>query len=142
MSQSLHDTKIDPRNADILISINGTLFPRDKAMVSVFDSGFILGDGVWEGLRLIDGGVPFLHAHIERLYEGAKAIFMDVGVSPNELVKRLFACIDANKMSGHICLMARGVKATPYQGPARDHISCNNCHPRIRTPSPENSSAA
>jgi branched-chain amino acid aminotransferase len=60
MSQSLHDIKVDPRNADILISINGTLYPRDKAMVSVFDSGFILGDGVWEGLRLVDGGVPFL----------------------------------------------------------------------------------
>ena len=53
MSQSLHDIKVDPRNADILISINGTLYPRDKATVSVFDSGFILGDGVWEGLRLV-----------------------------------------------------------------------------------------
>ena len=53
----------------------------------MFDSGFILGDGVWEGLRLVDGGVPFLHAHVERLYEGAKAIFMDIGLSPEELVE-------------------------------------------------------
>ena len=117
---NLHDAKIDPRNLHILISINGTLVPRAEAVVSVFDSGFILGDGVWEGLRVVNGGVPFLHAHIERLYEGAKAIFMDIGLSPDELVKRLFQCIDANKMSDgvHVRLMVtRGVKATPYQDP-------------------------
>ena len=84
---NIHDVAQDPRNASILISINGQLFAREKAMVSVFDSGFILGDGVWEGLRLVKGGVPFLREHIERLYEGAKAIFMDVGVSPDALVK-------------------------------------------------------
>ena len=117
---NIHDAHIDPRNLDILISVNGTLFPRAQAMVSVFDSGFILGDGVWEGLRLVKGGVPFLRAHIERLYEGAKSIFMEIGVAPEELVKRLFACIDANKMMDgvHIRLMVtRGVKATPYQDP-------------------------
>jgi len=117
---NLHDVSADPRNASILISVNGTLFPRDKAVVSVFDSGFILGDGVWEGLRLINGKVPFLREHIERLYEGAKAIFMDVGLAPSELVQRLFACIDANKMKDgvHIRLMVtRGVKSTPYQDP-------------------------
>ena len=117
---NLHDIALDPRNASILISVNGELFPREKAVVSVFDSGFILGDGVWEGLRLVNGGVPFLRDHIERLYEGAKAIFMDVGHSPTELVQRLFACIDANKMhdGAHIRLMVtRGVKSTPYQDP-------------------------
>ena len=88
--------------------------------MSVFDSGFILGDGVWEGLRMVKGGVPFLREHIERLYEGAKAIFMDTGLAPDELVKRLFDCLDANKMEDgvHIRLMVtRGVKATPYQDP-------------------------
>jgi branched-chain amino acid aminotransferase len=117
---NLLDAKIDPRNENILISVNGELVPRAKAMVSVFDSGFILGDGVWEGLRVQNGGVPFLRAHIERLYEGAKAIFMDVGISPEELVARLFACIDANGMKDgvHVRLMTtRGVKATPYQDP-------------------------
>lgn len=112
--------KVDPRNAEILISINGELLPRDKAMVSVFDSGFILGDGVWEGLRLHDGGIAFLREHIERLYEGAKAIFMDIGIRPDQLVKQVFACLDANKMKDgvHIRLMVtRGVKATPYQDP-------------------------
>jgi branched-chain amino acid aminotransferase len=117
---NLHDIKIDPRNLDILISVNGALVPRAQAVVSVFDSGFILGDGVWEGLRLVNGGVPFLREHIERLYEGAKAIFMDIGLAPDELVKRLFECVDANKMNDgvHIRLMVtRGVKATPYQDP-------------------------
>ena len=107
MTTGTHEFAIDPRNEKILISINGELFARDKAMVSVFDSGFILGDGVWEGLRLHDGGIPFLREHIERLYEGAKAIFMDVGTAPDELVKRLFDCLDANKMKDgvHIRLM-------------------------------------
>jgi branched-chain amino acid aminotransferase len=119
-SQTIHDISADPRNANILISINGELFPRDQAKVSVFDSGYILGDGVWEGLRLVNNGIPFLHAHIERIYEGAKAIFMDIGLSPQELVNRIFACLDANKMidGAHIRLMiTRGVKSTPYQDP-------------------------
>ncbi|MCC6921245.1 MAG: aminotransferase class IV [Alphaproteobacteria bacterium] len=120
MSKPLHDAGIDPRNRDILISVNGALVPRAEAMVSVFDSGFILGDGVWEGLRVVDGGVPFLREHVERLYEGAKAIFMDIGLAPDALAERLFACIDANGMRDgvHVRLMVtRGVKATPYQDP-------------------------
>jgi branched-chain amino acid aminotransferase len=119
-SQTIHDISADPRNASILISVNGKLLPREQAMVSVFDSGFILGDGVWEGLRLVDGGIPFLRQHIERIYEGAKAIFMDIGLSPDDLVKRLFECVDGNKMQDgvHIRLMVtRGVKSTPYQDP-------------------------
>jgi branched-chain amino acid aminotransferase len=120
MDGSPQESQIDPRNADILISVNGKLVPRKDAVVSVFDSGFILGDGVWEGLRLVEGGVPFLRPHIERLYEGAKAIFMDIGLRPEELVKRLFDCVDANRMEDgvHIRLMVtRGVKSTPYQDP-------------------------
>ena len=120
MSNAIHDIKIDPRNTKILISVNGCLVPRDQAVVSVFDSGFILGDGVWEGMRLVKGGVPFLREHIERLYEGAKAIFMEIGISPDELVNRIFECLDANGLEEgvHIRLMVtRGVKATPYQDP-------------------------
>ena len=139
--QSIHDVKVDPRNLDILISINGTLVPRNQAVVSVFDSGFILGDGVWEGLRLVRSGVPFLREHIERLYEGAKAIFMDIGVTPQALVQRLFDCVDANKMKDgvHIRLMVtRGVKATPYQDP-RVTISPATIViiPEYKEPSPE-----
>jgi branched-chain amino acid aminotransferase len=120
MALGTHHFRQDSRNAEILISINGVLYPRDKAMVSVFDSGFILGDGVWEGLRVHQGGISFLEQHLERLYEGAKAIHMDLGLTPAELRERLFDCLEANGMSDgvHIRLMAtRGIKATPYQDP-------------------------
>jgi len=141
MADTIHDVKIDPRNLDILISINGALVPRAQATVSVFDSGFILGDGVWEGLRMVSGGIPFLREHIERLYEGAKAIFMEVGITPEELVKRLFDCLDANGMQDgvHIRLMVtRGVKATPYQDP-RVTISPATIViiPEYKSPNPE-----
>ncbi len=119
-SQSIHDISSDPRNANILISINGDLFPREQAKVSVFDSGYILGDGVWEGLRLVNNGIPFLFQHIERIYEGAKAIFMEIDVTPENLVKQIFDCLDANRMTdgAHIRLMiTRGIKSTPYQDP-------------------------
>lgn len=115
-----HEYLDDPRNADILVSVNGELVPRERAVVSVFDSGFVLGDGVWEGLRLIDGGIAFLDEHLDRLYEGAKAIDMEVGVSRQAMAQRLLQCLDANKMHDgvHIRLMVtRGVKRTPYQDP-------------------------
>ena len=82
MALGTHNFRQDPRNAEILISVNGKLYPRDKAMVSVFDSGFILGDGVWEGLRCTMAAFRSCAQHIERLYEGAKAIFMDIGLDP------------------------------------------------------------
>ncbi len=117
---STHAYVDDPRNAAILVSVNGLLRPRAEATVSVFDSGFILGDGVWEGLRLANGGIPFLDRHLERLYEGARAIFMDIGLSPERLTQQVFDCLDANHMTDgvHIRLMVtRGVKRTPYQDP-------------------------
>jgi branched-chain amino acid aminotransferase len=120
MTTGTHDFADDPRNAEILISVNGALKPRAEAVVSVFDSGFVLGDGVWEGLRLIDGGIAFLDQHLDRLYEGAKAIDMDVGLTRSEVTQRLFDCLNANRMHDgvHIRLMVtRGVKRTPYQDP-------------------------
>ncbi len=120
MTTGTHEYIDDPRNAGILVSVNGELVPRDKAVVSVFDSGFVLGDGVWEGLRLKDGGVAFLDAHLDRLYEGAKAIDMEIGLSRDALSEQLFACLRANAMHDgvHIRLMVtRGVKRTPYQDP-------------------------
>lgn len=119
-AHGVHDYTDDPRNASILISINGVLKPRDEATVSVFDSGYILGDGVWEGLRVTQGGIAFLPEHLKRLYGGAKTIDMDIGVSPEDLTVRLFDCLKANNMSDgvHIRLMVtRGIKKTPYQGP-------------------------
>jgi branched-chain amino acid aminotransferase len=120
MTSGTHDYLDDPRNGDILISINGEMYPRDDAKVSVFDSGFMLGDGVWEGIRFHRGALLFLNAHIDRLYEGAKAIDMDIGLTREEMVHRLEAVLDANGMTSdvHIRLMVtRGVKSTPYQHP-------------------------
>ena len=116
----VHDYVDDPRNADILISVNGELKPRNEAVVSVFDSGYILGDGVWEGLRVKNGAIAFLPEHLKRLYAGAKTIDMDIGLTPDELTSRLFDCLKANNMTDgvHIRLMVtRGIKKTPYQGP-------------------------
>jgi branched-chain amino acid aminotransferase len=120
MAQSLHDAAGDPRNAAILISVNGEMKPRAEAVVSVFDSGFVLGDGVWEGMRVHQGRIAFLEAHLDRLYEGAKAIAMDIGLSREALVRRLYETLDANGMADgvHIRLMVtRGVRSTPYQDP-------------------------
>ncbi|WP_426165917.1 aminotransferase class IV [Sandarakinorhabdus sp. DWP1-3-1] len=120
MAQGTHDFTPDPRNASILINVNGTLTPRAEAMVSVFDSGFMLGDGVWEGLRVHAGRIAFLDQHLDRLWEGAKAIFMDLGVTRAEMEQRLYDTIDANDMGAgcHIRLMTtRGVRSTPYQDP-------------------------
>jgi len=120
MVKSAHDSQADPRNASILINVNGALKPRAEAMVSVFDSGFVLGDGVWEGLRVHRGRIAFLDAHLDRLYEGAKAIALDIGLDRAALVRRLYETLDANGMTDgvHIRLMVtRGVRSTPYQDP-------------------------
>ena len=120
MTSGTHDYLEDPRNATILISINGEMLLRDDAKVSVFDSGFMLGDGVWEGIRLHRGSLLFLDAHMDRLFEGAKAIDMDIGLSRSEMVARIRAALDANGMTTdvHIRLMVtRGIKSTPYQHP-------------------------
>ena len=119
-AHGVHDYVYDERNADIKVSINGELKHRDEATVSVFESGYLLGDGVWEGLRVHKGGVAFLETHLKRLYAGAKTIDMDIGLTPDELAQRLCDCLKAQDMTEdvHIRLMVtRGVKKTPYQGP-------------------------
>ena len=118
-ARSMHDVS-DPRNASVLISVNGELKPRAEAVVSVFDSGFMLGDGVWEGLRVHKGRIAFLDRHLDRLFEGAKAIAMDIGLTREQMTKRLYETLDANGMDEgvHIRLMVtRGVRSTPYQDP-------------------------
>jgi branched-chain amino acid aminotransferase len=119
MAKSMHDVS-DPRNAAILINVNGELKPRAEAVVSVFDSGFMLGDGVWEGMRVHQGKLGFLDRHLDRLFEGAKALAMDIGPSRDELSRRLYETLDANGMNEgvHVRLMVtRGVRSTPYQDP-------------------------
>lgn len=85
-----HEYRDDARNADIVIDINGDYFKRDEARVSVFDSGFVLGDGVWEGLRVHRGKIAFLEQHLDRLYEGAKALDMEMEIGAPELSGRLY----------------------------------------------------
>jgi branched-chain amino acid aminotransferase len=120
MAQGTHEYINDERNKSILININNELFPRDKAVVSVFDSGFILGDGVWEGLRLHKGTLVFLQEHLDRLYQGAKALDLDIGIDKITMQNRLEDTIQANKMFDHVhirLMVTRGVKTTPYQDP-------------------------
>ena len=119
-TQGTHEYQDDPRNADIIIDINGEYFARGEAKVSVFDSGFVLGDGVWEGLRVHHGKIAFLDQHLERLYGGAKALDMEMEITAEELGERLYRLLEKNNMHDgvHIRLMvSRGVKATPYQDP-------------------------
>ena len=119
-SAGMQDTIGDPRNDSVLISVNGALMPRAEATVSVFNSGFVLGDGVWEGLRLVEGRIPFLSRHFDRLWDGAKMLKIDIGMSREALKARLFDMIEANGMTDgvHIRLMVtRGVKRSPYQDP-------------------------
>jgi len=116
-SHAHHD---DPRNETVRIYVNGRIVPRAEATVSVFDSGFLLGDGVWEGIRLHNNKLAFLEEHLDRLYEGAKAIDLDIGMPPQQMAKRIMDTCAANGMhSGvHIRLVvSRGLKKTPYQSP-------------------------
>ena len=120
MAKGTHDYTQDPRNEGILVYVNGDLVPREQASVSVFDSGFVLGDGVWEGLRLHNGKLAFAKQHLDRLYEGARAIDMDMELSPETLQAEIMRTVEANGMETdvHIRLMVtRGIKATPYQDP-------------------------
>lgn len=110
----------DPRNEKVLIYVNGALVPRAEAKVSVFDAGFVLGDGIWEGLRLHKGSLLFLDAHIDRLYDGARAIALDIGLARDDLVSELKRLLAANKMETgvHVRLMVtRGEKRAVNQDP-------------------------
>ncbi len=120
MAHGAHDSADDPRNAAVLVNVNGELVPRERAVVSVFDAGFVLGDGVWEGLRVSGGHPAFLEAHLDRLYEGATALALDVGRDRVELTAEIYRTLRANAMTDgvHVRLMVtRGVKTTPYQDP-------------------------
>tara|TARA_B100000586_G_scaffold264136_1_gene234208 strand:+ start:845 stop:1765 length:921 start_codon:yes stop_codon:yes gene_type:complete len=115
-----HDFVADPRNLEILIYINGKFYPRQDASVSVLDSGFLLGDGVWEGIRLHNGKFLFLEQHLERLFWGASQIDMDIGKTMDEITSILYDTVKFNKMENgvHVRLVvSRGVKSTPYQDP-------------------------
>lgn len=115
-----HQAEEDARNEEILIWLNGALKPKQSAVVSVYDSGFMLGDGVWEGLRLYNGKWAFLDEHMDRLFEAAKAIDLDIGMTRDGVISALLETQEANAMTtdAHARLMVtRGVKTRPFQHP-------------------------
>ena len=116
-----HEAEDDPRNQHILIYVDGKIVPRSEAKVSVYDSGFMLGDGVWEGLRFYNGSWAFLDEHINRLFEAAKAIDLDINLQKVELIAALEKTRLANRITkdAHARLMVtRGIKARPFQHPS------------------------
>jgi branched-chain amino acid aminotransferase len=115
-----HQSLPDPRNVDVLVYVDGEFVPRADAKVSVFDSGFVVGDGVWEGIRLHRGVFVHLDRHLDRLYQGAAAIGLDIGMTRDEITHLLRKTVDRNDMTTdvHVRLMiTRGVKSTPAQHP-------------------------
>jgi branched-chain amino acid aminotransferase len=117
---STHQAEEDARNESLLIWVNGALKPKAEAVVSVYDSGFMLGDGVWEGIRLYNGRWTFLEEHIERLFEAALAIDLDIGLTRDQVISAVFETQKANGMvtDAHARLMVtRGVKTRPFQHP-------------------------
>jgi len=112
--------KADDRNEKVLVYVNGELVPRSEARVSVFDAGYVCGDGVWEGVRLINGQVISFDAHVDRMFEGANAIAMDIGLTKQQAKDVIMKTFEANGMrdGAHARLMVtRGVKKTPNQDP-------------------------
>ena len=121
MARSTHQALADERNASVQIWINDEFFPRAEAKISVFDSGFLVGDGVWEGIRLHHGRFAFLDRHLERLFAGATAIDLDIGRTRDEVTAALQDTVDRNDMhdGAHVRLMVtRGDKKTPSQHPS------------------------
>lgn len=120
MSFGTHSYIPDDRNTSVLFNLNGALVPRDKAVVNVFDSGFMLGDGVWEGLRVHAGKIAFLDEHLDRLWEGLAALHINPGVTKAQLTDRLYETLSANDMTEHVhirLMVTRGLRSTPYQDP-------------------------
>ncbi len=121
MAKTTHSAVPDPRNADVLVYINGEYFHRDEARISVFDSGYLVGDGVWEGMRLHKGRIAFLDRHLDRLFHGLDTVSIDIGLDRAGVTALLHEVLARNEMADgvHIRLMVtRGNKKTPSQHPA------------------------
>jgi branched-chain amino acid aminotransferase len=120
MLHGTHNAIDDPRNEDIIISINGTFHKRQDAKISVFDSGYLVGDGIWEGFRLKNGKLIFMKEHLDRLWQSAKAVHMKFPFTKKELVEQVWNVLNQNQMTDgvHVRLMVtRGIKKTPSQDP-------------------------
>ena len=117
------DHEIDSRNKNIQIYINGSFYHRDEAKISVYDSGFLMGDGIWEGLRLVNDKWIFIDEHIDRLFEGCKAIDLDIKMTKEDIVSALDETKSINNMSNEVharLMITRGNKSKPFQQP---HLS-------------------
>jgi branched-chain amino acid aminotransferase len=120
-SHTTHDALEDPRNADIGIYVNGEILHRDAAKVSVYDSGFMLGDGMWEGMRLYDGVWAFFDEHMDRFFNSCKSVSLDVGMDRDGLSQALARTAEANDMHSDVhcrLMLTRGVKVKPFQHPS------------------------
>jgi branched-chain amino acid aminotransferase len=122
LARGTHEALPDERNEGVFVYVNGEFYRRDEAKISVFDSGFLVGDGVWEGIRLHEGRLAFLDLHLDRLFDGAKAIDLDIGMTREEITAALSETVRRNGMEGssgvHVRLMVtRGDKKTPSQDP-------------------------
>ena len=120
MLHGTHNAIDDPRNEDIIISINGTFHKRQDAKISVFDSGYLVGDGIWEGFRLKNGKLIFMKEHLDRLWQSAKAVHMKFPFTKEELMEQVWNVLNENRMTDgvHVRLMVtRGIKKTPSQDP-------------------------
>ena len=120
MKKGTHSYIEDPRNQNIIIFVRGKFFSRNDAKISVFDSGFLLGDGVWEGIRLHQSHLVFIEDHLDRLYLSAKGISLDIPYSKKEIIHQINKVLDKNKMIDNIhirLIVSRGDKITPYQNP-------------------------
>ena len=118
--RSTHDSTIDPRNSEIRIYVNGEIVPRNEARVSVYDAGFLLGDGMWEGLRLHNGRWAFFDDHMDRFFDACKAISLDVGMSRSDILDALNRTAAANGMTDNAhcrMMLTRGIKDRPFQHP-------------------------
>ena len=117
---SSHSYISNPKNEDIFININGKLFHRNEAKISVFDSGFLLGDGIWEGVRLHKSKLVFIEDHLDRLYASAQGISLVIPYSKREIIDEINKVLDKNRMDDNIhirLVVSRGDKITPYQNP-------------------------
>jgi branched-chain amino acid aminotransferase len=120
MIHGTHNAEPDDRNKDVLISVNGELLKREDAKISVFDSGYLVGDGVWEAMRLYEGKLAFVDLHLDRLWAGAAAVGMHLSFSREELVKMIHKVLEANSMHTDVhvrTMVTRGMKKTPSQDP-------------------------
>ena len=120
MIHGTHNAVADERNDEVLVYVNGDLVPRDQASISVFDSGYLIGDGIWEALRLHEGVLVFLHEHLDRLWQAAATVGMDLKMSREDLTAALWRTLDANDMHDNVhvrFMLTRGIKKTPSQDP-------------------------